>query len=387
MTRCVAIIASALLSIPAHADAPDPAPTLSIDAATHATTVTGPHHLRKVALNLHVIDWWLSGGVTDTDAGDVQLDVDAHLTGWAALDHATDAAGTKLTVTVLKREADPVWPKKVLEHVAVTIPRPLADKARREGMGITLVGSSRSVPILVPAQAMAAFLDGYDKAAGAATPVPAAASPPPPAPAAISAAPPSAQASPAAAPSSPVKGAVPPPPAAASPAAPPSAQASPAAATSSPVKSAASPIQAPPSSTATIAAPAQAKPAGGPADIPPAPTSPIVSLPGQSILTSAVDAADPPATASDTKSDGEPGTNSGTWVPAVGLQFVPTSSGAMVLAIKPGSIADAKGIGSGDFIDGADGVPIKTQNAADIATRIAGAKTLHMIAAGDIKIR
>ena len=56
--------ALASLSIPAHADTPDLAPTLSADATTHATVVTGPHHLHKVALNLNVTDWWLSGSVT-----------------------------------------------------------------------------------------------------------------------------------------------------------------------------------------------------------------------------------------------------------------------------------------------------------------------------------
>ena len=79
----------------------------------------------------------------------------------------------------------------------------------------------------------------------------------------------------------------------------------------------------------------------------------------------------------------------GTWVDALGLEFVATSSGAMVLTTKPGSIAAAKGIQSGDFIEWVDGVPIKTLDAEHMAARIGapGVRVLHMIVAGDVKLR
>lgn len=359
------------VSAPAHADAPDPAPTLSTDATTHATVVTGPHHLHRVALNLNVTDWWLSGSVADGAAGDPQLIVDAHMVTWALLEKATDAGGAPLKVTPLLREPSPLYPKKVLERVAITLPRALADKARRDGLTVTVSGTKpvagaiRTFPITVPAQAMAAFLDGYAKAAPTAaelsTPAPApnpATTPPAPAPQPVTPAPVA-------------------PPAAASPP-PPAMSPPPAPAPAPPV-----PSPEPPKPTPQPAAPAASPPVAP--QIPPLPTPPLVSLPGAATMTPPMpDAADGASSSNDA---GESQGGTGTWVPSLGLQFVPTSSGAMVLTNKAGSIAAAKGIDGGDFIESADGVSIKGLSATDMAAKIAGAKTLHLIAAGDVRIR
>jgi C-terminal processing protease CtpA/Prc len=85
--------------------------------------------------------------------------------------------------------------------------------------------------------------------------------------------------------------------------------------------------------------------------------------------------------------DGESQGGTGTWVASLGLEFVPTSSGAMVLTNKAGSIAAAKGIEGGDFIESADGVSIKGLSEAEMAAKIARAKVLHLIAAGDVRVR
>jgi hypothetical protein len=364
MRLAIATAALALLSIPAHADTPDPAPTLSTDATTRATVVTGPHHLHKVALNLNVTDWWLSGAVVDGVAGDPQLIVDAHMVTWALLEKATDATGASLKVTPLEREPSPTFPKKVLERVAITLPRALAEKARRDGLTVAVsgtkvvAGATRSFPITVPAQAMAAFLDGYDKTAstGAApsaaplpTPVPAAA---PPAPALQPVAP---------APVTPPAAASPPPPA------------------TSPLP-APHPIPTPPAPTPTRPAPQPTPPAASPPaapQIPSLPAPPMVSLPGQATMPT------PTPDAADDESQG----GAGTWVPSLGLEFVPTSSGAMVLTNKAGSIAAAKGIDGGDFIESVDGVSIKGLSETEMAAKIAGAKVLRLIAAGDVRLR
>ncbi|PXA84904.1 hypothetical protein DMC47_38635, partial [Nostoc sp. 3335mG] len=85
----------------------------------------------------------------------------------------------------------------------------------------------------------------------------------------------------------------------------------------------------------------------------------------------------------------ESGGGHGVWVDSLGIQFVATSSGAMVLMTKPGSIAANKGIESGDFIEQVDGAPIKALSAEQMAAKIGapGVKVLHMIAAGDVKVR
>jgi hypothetical protein len=318
-----------------------------------------------VALNLNVTDWWLSGSVTGGVAGDPQLIVDAHMVTWALLEKATDATGAPLRVTLLRREPSPAFPKKVLERVAVTLPRALAEKARRDGLTVTVsgtkvvAGATRSFPITVPAQAMAAFLDGYAKAAStAAAPSPAPApavvtpaSPPAPAPQPVAPSP----VTPPAAPSPPPPIMIPPPPV---------------------------PNPTPPKPTPQPATPAASSPATP--QIPSLPTPPLVSLPGEAMMpTPMPDAADGAAPSTDGESQG----GAGTWVPSLGLQFVPTSSGAMVLTNKAGSIAAAKGIDGGDFIESADGVSIKGLSEAEMAAKIANAKVLHLIAAGDVRVR
>jgi C-terminal processing protease CtpA/Prc len=107
------------------------------------------------------------------------------------------------------------------------------------------------------------------------------------------------------------------------------------------------------------------------------PTPPLVPLPGEAMMPAPM----PEAT------DGESQGGTGTWVASLGLEFVPTSSGAMVLTNKAGSIAAAKGIEGGDFIESADGVSIKGLSEAEMAAKIASAKLLHLIAAGDVRVR
>jgi hypothetical protein len=356
-----------LFAIPAHADAPDPAPTLSTDTTTHATVVTGPHHLHKVALNLNVTDWWLSGSVVDSVAGDAQLIVDAHMVSWALLEKATDATGTPLKVTPLEREPSPTFPRKVLERVAITLPRALAEKARRDGLTVTVsgtkvvAGATRAFPITVPAQAMAAFLDGYAKAGSTAT-VPSAAPSQAPASAVVT---PTSPPAPAPQPVAPWPVTLP-----LAPSPPP-------------------PIMIPPP---PVPIPTPPKPAPQPStpQIPSLPTPPLVLLPGVTKMPAPGPGPSEPASAdsaspSTDKSDAPAG--SGIWVPSLGLEFVPTSSGAMVLTNKAGSIAAAKGIEGGDFIESADGVSIKGLSEAEMAAKIASAKVLHLIAAGDVRVR
>jgi S1-C subfamily serine protease len=116
----------------------------------------------------------------------------------------------------------------------------------------------------------------------------------------------------------------------------------------------------------------------------------MVSLPGAATLpppepatSSAADGASPADTSA------APESGNGIWIDRLGLQFVPTSSGAMVLQVKPGSIAAAKGIEGGDFIESVDGVAIKALGGDQMAAKIGAptARTLHMIAAGDVRIR
>jgi hypothetical protein len=405
-----AVAALALLSIPAHADTPDPAPTLSTNAVAHATIVSGPHHLNKVAFNLNVTDWWLTGSVTDGVAGDPQLIVDAHMVSWALLEKATDATGAPLKVTPLLREPSPLYPRKVLERVAITLPRALADTARRDGLTVTVsgtklvAGATRAFPIAVPAQAMAAFLDGYAAVASHPAPTadmaPATVPPLPPAPQAPTAPSPS-PVSRSALVDTPIPEASPPPPTPA-----------PVASTTPPTlirQAPAPPIRPAPGiapddddpaitpvpdkrirqpDVPPVAAAATATPSASPApqpipQIPPLPPQQFRSLPGAATLDDTI----MPADAAPSSTDGGGAGEAGTWVPSLGLQFVPTSSGAMVLLAKPGSIAASRGIESGDFIESVDGVTVKGLSGADMAAKIAGAKVIHMIAAGDIKVR
>lgn len=330
-----AIIATTL---PALADARDGAPTLSIDAATHATLVSGPHHLHKAALNLNVVDWWLAGTVHDGGTTQPQVIVDAHMPDWALLDHATDTAGDTLTVTVLERRASPLFARKVRERVAIALPPAVADKARHAGLAITLAGAKRAFPIDVPAQAVAAFLDGYAAVTAPAADRREASAPPLPAPTATTSTEKPQAMRPAAVPTAQIRSAHPSP---------------------APVRR---PI---------------------PPGIPSLPTPPLASLPGAATFHASTDA----DAAADAPDAGGGGT--GTWVDSVGLQIVATSSGAMVLATRPGSIAESKGIGSGDFVEAVDGVVISKLPVAAMARAIGGRSVhvLHMLAAGDVRLR
>ena len=354
---------SALVGSPAHAAAPDPAPTLATDAQSGTAALTGPHHLNGAAFSLIVTDWWLAAPIANGQAQDVRLMVEVHLPTYPLLDRATDAAGRKLDVIVLNRGPSARWPRKASERVAVVLPRDTAEQARAAGLQITVTGKARSFAIDVPPQALASFLDGYAQVPGSA-----AAAPPlaPAAPAPQPASPPSAASAPAPAPSAPAPQPASPPPTAST-----------------------APVPSPSLQPAEPAAPAPAPPAPRPIpQIPDAPRPPLVSLPGSATL--------PPPTADDAPSSSQPAdgqassdSGQGIWVNPLGIQFVPTSSGAMVLQVKPGSIAAAKGIEGGDFIEAVDGAPIKALTGDQMAAKIGAptAKTLHMIAAGDIRIR
>ncbi|PXA84976.1 hypothetical protein DMC47_38630, partial [Nostoc sp. 3335mG] len=132
----LALATASLLSLPLHAAAPDPAPTLATDA--QGTTLTGAHHLDGAAFSLIVTDWWLSGTIANGQAQDVRLIVEVHLPAYPLLDRATDAAGRKLDVVILNRGPSARWPKKASERIAVVLPRDVADKARTSGIAVTV---------------------------------------------------------------------------------------------------------------------------------------------------------------------------------------------------------------------------------------------------------
>jgi hypothetical protein len=339
------LVSVSCLALPAHAAKPA-APELATDAQG-VTTLTGAHHLTGAAFSLIVTDWWLSAGIGQGQAQDVRLVVEVHMPSYPLLDRATDAGGRKLDLVVLNRGPSARWSGKASERVAVVLPRDYAEKARAGGLSITVSGKDRSFPIAVPGSALAGFLDSYAQAA-------ASAGAPPVVPAAAPAAPP------ALASATPPTQLTTPPPAATPPASP-----APPAGTAPDDDPAITPIQ-----DKRIRLPDGAF-ASAPA---PAPAAPPAAAP-----------VDAPAPAPDDTAQG----GHGTWVDSLGLQFVATSSGAMVLAIRPRSIAAAKGIESGDFIEKVDGVSIKTLDADHMAAKIGapGTKVLHMIAAGDVKLR
>ena len=303
--------------------APDPAPTLATDTQSGATTLTSAHHVSGAAFSLVVIDWWLSGTIANGQAQDVQLVVEVHLPTYPLLDHATDAAGRKLDLVILHRGPSTRWPRKVSERVAVVLPRADAEKTRTGSLSITVAGKDRSFAVAVPADIWTRFLDSYAQAARS--------SGTPSAPPLI------ALASPA-----------------------PAAQADDDDPAITPLRD--KRVRRPDGSFA-----------------PTPPTPPRASPPG-----STIDKAQP---ADSDQTDG--GGGHGIWINPLGLEFVPTSSGAMVLTIRPGSIAAAKGIEGGDFIETVDGVSIKTLDGPQMAAKIGSptARTLHMIAVGDVRIR
>ncbi|WP_454886495.1 hypothetical protein [Sphingomonas oryzagri] len=372
----LALASASLLSFAAHAAAPDPAPTLATDA--QGTTLTGAHHLDGAAFSLIVTDWWLSGTIAKGQAQDVRLIVEVHLPQYPLLDRATDAAGRKLDVVILRRGPSARWRMKASERVAIVLPRDLAEKARTAGLAITVSGKDRSFPISVPADALARFLDAYAQAAAGAhaAPAPATPAPAPAQPVSTAAAP-----APQSAPSAPPPPAVPEPLPATPPAAAPVPQPQmPAVAVPAPRPDDDDPaitpvpdtrVRLPDGSFAPDQAPVAAPPAPLPAGPPPAAEPPS------------------PAPLDRQASPPESGGGHGIWVDSLGLQFVATSSGAMVLMNRPGSIAASKGIEGGDFIEAVDGVPIKTLTAREMAAKIGapGVKVLHMIAAGDVKVR
>jgi hypothetical protein len=378
------VLASAsLLSLAAHAATPDAAPTLVTDA--QGTTLTGAHHLNGAAFSLIVTDWWLTGAVPGGPAQGVRLIVEVHMPSYPLLDRATDAAGRKLDVAILNRGPSARWRKKASERVAVVLPFDYAQQARVAGVTIIVSGKDQSFPIAVPGPVLTAFLDSYLTAIASDTtpantaPVPAAPSPPP----TVAAEPPVPNASSpsvAAAPST-TDAVLPPAPQAPQPVKPTTADPFPVA---------------PPPTAAEAAAPSQhaAAPVSAPRpfpQIPDAPHAPVVSLPGDATIPDP-DSTPPPApddAASSADTPSSPDSGHGFRVGSLGLLFVPTSSGAMVLLVTNGSIAASKGIESGDFIEAVDGVPIKTLSGDQMAAKIGapGVKVLHMIAAGDVKIR
>lgn len=372
----LALASASLLSLPLHAAAPDPAPTLATDAQG-ATTLTGAHHLNGAAFSLIVTDWWLSGTIAQGQAQDVRLIVEVHLPQYPLLDRAVDAGGRKLDVVILNRGPSARWPKKASERVAVVLPGDLAEKARTTGLNITVSGKDRSFPISVPADVLARFLDAWAQAAGSASAAPAS-------PAATAPQPTAQPPAPQPAPPEPAPAAQPP-------------QAPPPVATQAPATT----PEPQPKPPAAIAAPAPGSNQDGPA-ITPAPDQRVrlpdgSFVPGQTPATvppspAAVPPAaetSPPTPPAGEASPPESGGGHGIWVDSLGLQFVATSSGAMVLVNRPGSIAASKGIEGGDFIEAVDGVSIKTLTAEQMAAKIGapGVKVLHMIAVGDVKVR
>ena len=397
----LALASATLLAVSAHAAAPDPAPTLATDA--QGTTLTGAHHLNGAAFSLIVTDWWLTGTIAAGQAPDVRLLIEVHLPTYPLLDRATDAAGHKLDVVILNRGPSARWSHKASERIAVVLPRDYAEKARATGLVITVSGKDRAFPFTVPAEALAHFLDAYAQAAGHAGATPAPATPVPAAP--ISAHPIPASPVPAAPPASATPGplpaapivpqapvAPPPQPTAAPPLSRPVPPPPATAPVAQPTPSRITPPQAP---TAPQAPSPQATPAAAADDDDPAitpiqdkrvrlPNGQFAPTPPPAPAPSPASPPPPAAAAPEEESGGH-----GTWVDTLGLQFVATSSGALVLTTKPGSIAAAKGIESGDFIEAVDGAPIKTLDADQMAARIGapGVRVLHMIAAGDIRLR
>ena len=368
----LALAAASLLSLPVRAAAPDPAPTLATDAQG-AATLTGAHHLDGAAFSLIVTDWWLSGTIANGQPQEVRLIVEVHLPQYPLLDRATDATGRKLDVVILNRGPSARWRKKASERVAVILPRDLAEKARTAGLSITVSGKDRSFPVSVPAETLAPFLDAYAQAAASTAPAPAAAAPEPTAQPPVPAAPPAPmpQSSPAAQ--------VPAPP----PVAPPAPQPQPpAAAATTPPSDDDNPAINPVPDKRVRLPDGSFVPGQGPgptASPPPPPPAATPSIPQPA----------PPAPPAEGAPAPEPSGGHGVWVDSLGLQFVATSSGAMVLLTRPGSIAASKGIEGGDFIEAVDGVPIKTLTAEQMAAKIGapGVKVLQMNAAGEVKVR
>jgi hypothetical protein len=378
-----------LLSPAARAAAPDPAPTVASDA--QGITLTGAHHLNGAAFSLIVTDWWLADTIANGQAQDVRLMVEVHLPTYPLLDRATDAAGRKLDVVILNRGPSARWSRKASERVAIVLPRDYADKARATGLDITVSGKDRSFPIAVPGEALAHFLDSVAQAASKAGPAPAPTPAPPPVPAPAPAAITPVPAAPAPVPAPAPAVAAPP---AVQPAPNPAPPPAPAVQHTAPP----SPVAQPPAPRIVTpqAPPPQAAPAAAPAEDDDPAITPIqdkrVRLPNGQFAappTPAPAPTPPPPPAATAVPEAESGGGHGTWVESLGFQFVATSSGAMVLMTRPGSIAAAKGIESGDFVEGVDGVPIKTLSAEQMAAKIGapGVKVLHMIAAGDVKVR
>jgi hypothetical protein len=352
----LALASASLLSLTAHATTPDPTPTLAADAQSGAATLTGVHHWDGAALSLIVTDWWLSGTIINGQAQDVRLIVEVHLPKYPLLDRATDATGRKLDVIILNRGPSARWHKKASERVAIVLPHDYAEHARSIGLDITVSGKDRGFPITVPAAALASFLGSYAQAVSSAgtTPQPA----------------PETTAAPSAAVTTPPEA-----PAAVAPANPSSLPPLPAASSKEPAS--------PPPTTPSPTPDTPSSPPTAQSFPPPAapPGTKLRSLPGMEAAPSAsdTDAADketPSAAGSTTRVD------------SLGLEFAATSSGAMVLTVKPGSKAEKIGLASGDFIEGVDGHSIKALSADQMAAKIGdpAAKILNCIAAGDVKL-
>jgi hypothetical protein len=76
-------------------------------------------------------------------------------------------------------------------------------------------------------------------------------------------------------------------------------------------------------------------------------------------------------------------------IASLGIQIAATSSGAMVLAVTPGSKAATLGITGGDFIESVDGKSLKGLTIDEVVARIGapGIRTLNCTAAGLVKLR
>jgi len=144
------------------ADAPPAGITVAVNPVTHSVLVTGPGHGKDPFLSLNRTDWWLEGEIKQGEAGDPRLVFTADMPHWALLASATDAHGAKLDTTVLHRGVSPRNRHAVIERIAVTLPRGLADKARATGLSLTITGKNRSFEVEVPGAALTAFLASYD---------------------------------------------------------------------------------------------------------------------------------------------------------------------------------------------------------------------------------
>ncbi len=333
--RAAGLVTTALLFTPAIAARQAAPPTVSTDPATHAVLAAGPHHPAKPAFTLIHTDWWLTGIVGDGASRDPVLMYTIDMIGWPVIDRVTTTSGDTLSATVLDHRASPISRGLSQERLAIALPRALADRARVADLSLTLVSKTRSFSVTVPREEMGAFLDGYDSAAaGAPTPVapPVAAAPPP----------------------VPVATPVPEPAPVATVPAPSAALPSPAveaAPRSSPPEPMPTPAASPPTADAT------------PDGTPPA-SGHFVSAPSAS-------------------ADATP------TIASLGIQIAATSSGAMVLAVTPGSKAATLGIAGGDFIEGVDGKSIKGLSTEAMVARIGapGVRSLDCIAAGTVKLR